>query len=55
MRMGNIMANASYMSMQTAESCNHLLLWCPVAYNIWTMVYSLLGMYMGGTPVLVPL
>lgn len=25
------------------ESCHHLLLWCPTVYNIWTMIYGLLG------------
>lgn len=25
------------------ESCNHILFWCPVAYNLWVIIYDLLG------------
>lgn len=27
---------------KAVESCNYILLWCPVAYELWTIVYSLL-------------
>lgn len=27
-----------------AETCNRILLWCPVVYNIWTMIYCFMGL-----------
>lgn len=35
--------NGCYLCMEAAESCNHLLLRCPVTYSIEYIVYSLLG------------
>lgn len=43
MRMGHIMLNGCYLCKDAVESYNHLLLWCPVTYSIWYMVYGLLG------------
>lgn len=34
MRRGKIMVNGCYMCWREAETCNHLLLWCPVAYDL---------------------
>lgn len=25
------------------DSCNHVLLWCPIAHSLWTMAYGILG------------
>lgn len=30
------------MCKKATESYNHIIFWCPVVYNIWTMVYKLL-------------
>lgn len=43
MRIGKSMVNDCYMCKKTTKSCNHILLWCPVVYNIWTIVNGLLG------------
>lgn len=37
------MVNKCYLCMNAVESCNHLLLWCPAAYDLWNMIYGLLG------------
>lgn len=37
------MVNWCYLCMAAAKYCNHLLLWCPMTYSIWNMVYTLLG------------
>lgn len=43
MKRGRIMANDCYLCEREAKSCNHILLWCPTMYKLWTMVYELLG------------
>lgn len=42
MRMGKIMVNGCYICKKAAESCNYIILWCPVEYSIRTIVYELL-------------
>lgn len=42
-KMRKILVNACYFCKRTEESCNHLLLWCPVIYKLWIMFYDLLG------------
>lgn len=29
--------------MKAVESCNHIILWCPAVYDLWCMIYELLG------------
>lgn len=36
-------ANRCFLCKCCSESCNHLLLWCPVSYKLWSMVFGLLG------------
>lgn len=38
-----IMANRCFLSKNCSETCNHLLLWCPVTYKLWSLVFGLLG------------
>lgn len=38
-----ILSNRCFLCKNNAESSNHLLLWCPITYKLWTMVYGLLG------------
>ncbi|XP_021911993.1 uncharacterized protein LOC110825801 [Carica papaya] len=40
---GQILINGCYCCFQAEETCNHLLLWCPMPYNLWCMVHGLLG------------
>lgn len=35
------MVNWCYLCKKAAESCNHILLLCPLAYELWTIVYAL--------------
>lgn len=35
------MVNQCYLCKLDEESCNHIVLWCPMVYNIWIMVYNL--------------
>lgn len=51
MRRGHILVSGCYLCMEAVESCNHLLLWCPVTYSLWNIVHSLLGInwIIGGT------
>ncbi|XP_021891966.1 uncharacterized protein LOC110810189 isoform X2 [Carica papaya] len=44
MKRGFLLANWCVMCKQNAESCNHLLLWCPVSYELCSMIYKLLGL-----------
>lgn len=37
------MVNRCFMCKMNAESCNHLLLWCPVVYSLWSLICGLLG------------
>lgn len=37
------MVNGCYMCKKSVESCNHNLLQCPMAYELWIIVYILLG------------
>lgn len=37
------MVNGRYQCERAAETCNHILLWCLVVYDLWTMMYDLLG------------
>lgn len=45
------MVNRCVLCKMHEESCNHILLWCPIVFNIWTMVYNLIGInwVMGGS------
>lgn len=43
MRRGHITVNGCYLCKEAAESCNHLLLWCPLTNIVWYMVYGSLG------------
>lgn len=43
MKRSKILVNGCYMYKKAAESYNHILLWCSVMYNSWTIVYGLLG------------
>lgn len=40
---GKILVNRCFLCDNDAESCNHILLWCPFTANLWHMVYSLIG------------
>lgn len=40
---GCILVNGCYCCLKAEETCNHLLLWCPIAYRLWTYLYGLLG------------
>lgn len=42
MKRGRVMVNGCYLCKQVAETRNHVLLWCPTSYNLWSMVYGLL-------------
>lgn len=48
---GQIIVNCCYLCLSVEESCNNLLLWCPMAYGIWNMICDLLGIdwVMSGT------
>lgn len=39
---GLVIVNGCHLCLQAEESGNHLLLWCPTAYYLWTVVYGLL-------------
>lgn len=43
MTRGRGMVNRCFMCKMSAETCNHLLLWCPMVYSLWNMIYELLG------------
>lgn len=43
MRRGKILVNCCFLCKLDAESCNHVLLWCPMVYSIQSMLYGLLG------------
>lgn len=43
MNRGGVIVNTCYLCKRVVETCNHLLLWCPVAHLLWSMVYNLLG------------
>lgn len=38
------MVNRCYLCKNAEESCNHILLWCPIFYSIWSMVYGMMGL-----------
>lgn len=38
-----MLVNGCYLCKRDAESCNHIVLWCPFACLLWTLSYSLLG------------
>lgn len=40
---GLIIVNGCLLCLNAEESYNHLLLWCHIAYRLWCMIYSLLG------------
>lgn len=42
MRRGLTIVNRCYLCKEAVESCNHILLWCPVAYSLWHLVYGLM-------------
>lgn len=42
MKRDKIMANGWYMCKKGVESYNHILLWCHIVYELWTVVYGLL-------------
>lgn len=39
---GLCIPNKCYLCMKAEESCNHVLLWCPVAFELWSLIYNLL-------------
>lgn len=43
MRRGILRVNRRFLCKRQAESYNHILLRCPMVYNIWLVVYNLLG------------
>lgn len=43
MKRSRTVVHGCYLCKRTAETCNHILLWCPLAYEMWTIVYNLLG------------
>lgn len=40
---GRVLVNGCYYCLQAEESCNHLLLWCPLVYSLWCLIYGLVG------------
>lgn len=38
------MINGCFLCKAGEESCDHILLWCPAVYSIWSTVYGLLGL-----------
>lgn len=40
---GIVLTKKCFLCKNNAESSNHLLFWCPITYNLRTMVYGLLG------------
>lgn len=36
------MVNESFLCKKDVESCNHIILWCPFVYKLWTLAYGLL-------------
>lgn len=43
-RKGNTVVNRCYLCKANEESCNHLLLGCPMTYSIWSTVFGLMGL-----------
>lgn len=41
MRRGRVMVNVCYSCKRATETCNHLLLWCPMVYNLWFTIYGI--------------
>lgn len=39
MTRGIILTNSCFLCKNNTETCNHLLLWCPIMYFLWSMVY----------------
>lgn len=37
------MVNGCFLCIKVKESCNHIFLWCPLAYKLWIIVCGLLG------------
>lgn len=35
--------NTCFLCKKAEESCNHLLLWCPTVFELWTLVYRAFG------------
>lgn len=42
-RRGNTFMSGCFLCKRAEENSNHILLWCLVAYSLWTMVYGILG------------
>lgn len=42
MRRERTMVNSCYLCKKSTESCSHILLWCQVVYELWTMMYNLI-------------
>lgn len=42
---GQVLVNRCFLCKKAEEACKHLLLWCPVAYEFWTMIYGLMGIH----------
>lgn len=40
----NTLVDRYYICRADEKSCNHVMLKCLAVYNIWTMVYGLMGM-----------
>lgn len=42
---GLVLANGCFICRKAEETCCHLLLRCPVVYELWCIIYSLLGIH----------
>lgn len=40
---GKIIVNNNSLCRRVEETCNHVLLRCPITYNLWIMAYEFLG------------
>lgn len=38
-----MLVNACYLCKKAEESCDHLLLWCSMAFSLWMLTYKTLG------------
>lgn len=43
LRRGKILVNKCYFCKRAEESCNHVLLWCPVVTKLLSMIFNNLG------------
>lgn len=38
-----MLVNRCFMCLKAEESCNHLLMRCPTTFELWALVYRVLG------------